>query len=659
MAGPGGGPPRRSHTKSRKGCENCKRRHIRCDENFPQCRNCTKHKVRCPYQDVPVADDRSATPDKPDLLWNESIEAAINSWRMTAIFPFPSLNVYPAPDPQYFSNEELRLLYHLAAICHELGGHLDASGFTLWTRQIPTIMKIGATHRYVMEALLAFSAMHIAFLTDCPMVGNMAYVHRGSALKGLQEAINSFSRETSDAVLAASLVLSWQATDWRSWTQLMQGTSSVIDAMEHWKHESQFGDFINESSTFPTAPPSPTPDHKPNQPRKEDFEAFQRMIAQVQKVETHLKHNKEDVKLAQQLTSFLKGAKKVSAIQSVSEQFDRLQPLRAWLFWLPVICIQQNNASPSALIVIAHYYTAAILMERLFPEIGAAYFGSLSIQPVEEIARRLHSIKVSGMYEGDLQTPLELMDFPMGTVREFRNRMGWNEPVRTPSFPQFNTPNFYIPDDVSQGTPTSTNSYLPYGENPPFSWSTEDLSTLVPEQHETSNAISPLTISSPYAAGQYLSIPSPSYGGYSPASSTFGEGSIVYSDTEEYGSFDGGFTGYPPLGPTGCNNFGIGIHSFDDSASQDLMATPVVLSPQPGQHAYSPFLQPEVHHHAIPRAASPLSLSAATSPQFMSPHTFQPHHYHRHSSSASSIPIQPQIKKELTRRHSGHLRQPF
>jgi hypothetical protein len=76
------------------------------------------------------------------------------------------------------------------------------------------ILKIGATHDYVMHALLAFSAMHIAFLTDCPMVGNMAYDHRGIALKGLYEGIGSFSRETSDAVLAASLVLSWQATDW-------------------------------------------------------------------------------------------------------------------------------------------------------------------------------------------------------------------------------------------------------------------------------------------------------------------------------------------------------------------------------------------------------------------------------------------------------------
>lgn len=32
----GAGPSRRSHTKSRTGCKTCKRRHIRCDELFPQ-----------------------------------------------------------------------------------------------------------------------------------------------------------------------------------------------------------------------------------------------------------------------------------------------------------------------------------------------------------------------------------------------------------------------------------------------------------------------------------------------------------------------------------------------------------------------------------------------------------------------------------------------
>lgn len=56
--------------------------------------------------------------------------------------------------------------------------------------------------------------MHITFMNECPLVGSIGYVHRGKAIKGLHEAISSFSRETSDAILAASLVLSWQATDW-------------------------------------------------------------------------------------------------------------------------------------------------------------------------------------------------------------------------------------------------------------------------------------------------------------------------------------------------------------------------------------------------------------------------------------------------------------
>lgn len=65
-----------------------------------------------------------------------------------------------------------------------------------------------------MSALLALSAAHLAWLTDCPLTANMGYEHRGVALKGLHEAIGMFSRETSDAVLAASLLLSWQATEW-------------------------------------------------------------------------------------------------------------------------------------------------------------------------------------------------------------------------------------------------------------------------------------------------------------------------------------------------------------------------------------------------------------------------------------------------------------
>ncbi|KAH8815862.1 hypothetical protein F5884DRAFT_198179 [Xylogone sp. PMI_703] len=520
MAGPGGGPPRRSHTKSRKGCDTCKRRHIRCDENFPQCRNCTKHNCRCPYMDMPVQEERAPTPEKADLLWTPEIEREIERWQQTGSFPFPDLYIYPAPSPQYFTFEELRLIHHVASISSELGIY-DASNFTIWTRQVPLFLKIGTGYAFVMHALLALSATHIAWITDCPLTANMAYEHRGIAFKGLQEAIGSFSSQNSDAVLAASLLLSWQATDWRGWTQLMQGTSSVIDAMQPWKHESQFGEFIAEQSTFPTAPPSPAPGSKKlSQPRKQDLDALNQAYAQLQKVEAHLKENREDPKAITQLMSFVRGIRKLSASHTAAQRFEMLNPLRAWLFWLPVMFLQQTRGSPSALVILAHYYTVALVVEPLFPEIGAAYFGSLSLGPIEEIARRIFSISLAQPSDGEMQTPLNLMEYPIDMVAKFRSRMGWVQPERTASFPTFNSTG-YIQEPQHDGI-------YPYG-NPAFSYSHEHVMAMTPVS-EPNSTMSPLSID-PYS-GQYLGVPSPSgYGGYhSPASSNYGEGSIVYSD---------------------------------------------------------------------------------------------------------------------------------
>ncbi|KAI9735387.1 MAG: hypothetical protein M1818_006582 [Claussenomyces sp. TS43310] len=516
MAGPGGGPPRKSHTKSRKGCETCKRRHIRCDETFPQCKNCTKHNVRCPYMDMPALDERAPSPDRPDLLWTPEIEAEVERWQKTGEFPFPGLYIFPAPAPQFFAVEELRLIHHVASISMELSRH-DAGNFTIWTGQIPLFLKIGATYRFVMHALLALSATHMAWLTDDALVNQMAYEHRGIALKGLHEAIGSFSGENSDAVLAASLILSWQATEWRGWTQLMHGTSSVIDAMQPWKHESQFGDFIAEQSTFPTAPPSPVPTAKFAQPRKQDLEALQLASSQLHHVEKVLSECKEDTKAINQLLSFIRGIRKVTPSQTAAQRFEMLNPLRSWLFWLPVMYLQQARDNPYALVVLAYYYTVALVVEPIFPEVGAAYFGSLSLGPIEEIARRLFSVNVSHS-DNVLQTPLGLMEYPIDMVSKFRARMGWVQPERTASFPVFQQTNF----DLENMAPTGVYSY---GTNPAFSYSQEHLTPLGSEQ---SSAMSPLSLD-PYGQ-QYLAIPSPSnYGGYtSPSGSTFGD--IAYSE---------------------------------------------------------------------------------------------------------------------------------
>jgi hypothetical protein len=65
-----------------------------------------------------------------------------------------------------------------------------------------------------MHSILAFSASHLAYISQSTETRNLAGHYGGVALKGLHEAIANFSKINSDAVLASALLLQWQANDW-------------------------------------------------------------------------------------------------------------------------------------------------------------------------------------------------------------------------------------------------------------------------------------------------------------------------------------------------------------------------------------------------------------------------------------------------------------
>jgi hypothetical protein len=64
-----------------------------------------------------------------------------------------------------------------------------------------------------MNALFAWSSSHVAQITNDLGLKQESYHQCELALKGLQEAINNFSEQNSDAVLCASIIMAWQASD--------------------------------------------------------------------------------------------------------------------------------------------------------------------------------------------------------------------------------------------------------------------------------------------------------------------------------------------------------------------------------------------------------------------------------------------------------------
>lgn len=74
-------------------------------------------------------------------------------------------------------------------------------------------MRLAASYDYVREATIGLGATHLALVTKSAEMNRLGYLHRGKAFRYLQRAIESFSRDNVDAILAASIVLSWQAPD--------------------------------------------------------------------------------------------------------------------------------------------------------------------------------------------------------------------------------------------------------------------------------------------------------------------------------------------------------------------------------------------------------------------------------------------------------------
>ncbi|KAI0995721.1 hypothetical protein K3495_g12459 [Podosphaera aphanis] len=181
MAGPGGGPPRRSN-------------------------NCTKHKCRCPYNDNDETIISDINTDTPEF------QQTVNQAALSRVNPPSSLSI---PDD--------RLLHHIHSVSNQLI-HLHGSNFTVWSHYVPLFIKIGVDHAFVMHALLALSATHQNWETGCSLSAYRAYEHRAAAIVGLHKALDSFSQQNSDAALAASLILSWQENDWFAWTRLSLGT---------------------------------------------------------------------------------------------------------------------------------------------------------------------------------------------------------------------------------------------------------------------------------------------------------------------------------------------------------------------------------------------------------------------------------------------------
>ncbi|ORY11056.1 hypothetical protein BCR34DRAFT_335326 [Clohesyomyces aquaticus] len=134
-------PRRKTHTKSRKGCFQCKQRHTKCDETHPRCSNCRRLDIDCTW------------PTRPSTTLSHSPASALRT---------PQAN---SPDLAYHIGDsdlqidDMRLLHHWNTKMYRSMDPKDGTGERMWQIEFT---ELGFDHPFLLRGFLALAAIHKA-----------------------------------------------------------------------------------------------------------------------------------------------------------------------------------------------------------------------------------------------------------------------------------------------------------------------------------------------------------------------------------------------------------------------------------------------------------------------------------------------------------------
>ncbi|PWY78026.1 hypothetical protein BO94DRAFT_603768 [Aspergillus sclerotioniger CBS 115572] len=219
---------RRSHRKTRSGCQNCKRRKIKCNETKPECGNCIRHSIDCDFstqsEDPSAASSESSptgpsTSDTPDGGYTYISSTTSNFKPPKRTHGLSSTTTLPQPSRDQPSQELAQRPFQFTvtdmALFHRF---LTSKELTGWSpRAQQELCRLGFAHHYVLRLLLAFSGFHIAQtpggLSTTPYMGvhadflAEAGLHLDTAVREISTLVTQISPQNSAAMYSSAIFI--------------------------------------------------------------------------------------------------------------------------------------------------------------------------------------------------------------------------------------------------------------------------------------------------------------------------------------------------------------------------------------------------------------------------------------------------------------------
>ncbi|KAI1016758.1 hypothetical protein LB504_007140 [Fusarium proliferatum] len=178
--------PRRSHTKSRSGCRECKRRKVKCDERLPSCFNCARRGITCTLTSSQQSQKTEAT--RLPLINNRETEASPDALSVAEVWSAPT----PGASLE-FQDHGLELMHHYSAItANTLALRLDMQH--IWRMVLP---EMSYNTPFLSHGLLSVAALHKAHLLPArrDTYLDLAAYHQSRGMHGFRSIFSSIDEK--------------------------------------------------------------------------------------------------------------------------------------------------------------------------------------------------------------------------------------------------------------------------------------------------------------------------------------------------------------------------------------------------------------------------------------------------------------------------------
>ncbi|OTB05043.1 hypothetical protein M426DRAFT_73157 [Hypoxylon sp. CI-4A] len=173
---------RRFHRKSRAGCSECKRRHIKCDESRPACGNCSIRSRQCSFL--------ASQPNLPNVGGRHA-EASLSPGHQSNAST-PSQPASTSPGYELPNSPDVNMT-HMELLNHSIHTDFDlppSSGDPENAFEPTMIMEAALSCPFLMNEVLAFSALHMSHLKP-----EKAEFYKHHAVHLQTSALGIFNRE--------------------------------------------------------------------------------------------------------------------------------------------------------------------------------------------------------------------------------------------------------------------------------------------------------------------------------------------------------------------------------------------------------------------------------------------------------------------------------